>query len=136
MIEASLENRARAQGIKMTAQRAVVCSVLDGIDDHPDALQIHDKARQIDPRIALATVYRTMRLLEDRDLIKSHNFGDGRSRYEDGLKDEHGHLINSDTGEVIEFHDAEFENLKKRIAKRLGYDVTGHRLELYGKPLG
>ena len=130
----TLEQRFVARGLKMTAPRRIILSVLEASDDHPDAMAVHDRARENDPEIAMATVYRTLNLLEDLGLIERHDFGDGRARYEDAGKDHHDHLINLETGEIVEFHDEALEALKRNIADRLGFELTDHRLELYGKP--
>ena len=130
----TLEQRFVARGLKMTSPRRIILSVLEASDDHPDAMAVHDRARQTDPEIAMATVYRTLNLLEDLGLIERHDFGDGRARYEDASKDHHDHLINVETGDIVEFHNAALETLKSEIADRLGFDLVDHRLELYGKP--
>lgn len=130
----TLEQRFVARGLKMTEPRRIILSVLQASEDHPDAMAIHERARQNDPEIAMATVYRTLNLLEDLGLIERHDFGDGRARYEDAGKDHHDHLINVETGEIVEFHDAALETLKRDIADRLGFELADHRLELYGKP--
>ena len=98
--------------------------------------EVHQRATKIDERISLATVYRTLRLFEEAKLLERHDFGDGRSRYERRPMEHHDHLIDLDTGKVIEFHSDEIEELQTRVAERLGYDLVGHRLELYGMPLG
>jgi len=118
----------------MTGQRRVIARVLSDAQDHPDVLDVHRRAADIDERISLATVYRTLRLFEDSGIIQSHAFGGGRARYEATDDDEHhDHLIDVDTGEVIEFLDEELEALQEKIATRLGFRLVDHRLELYGK---
>lgn len=120
----------------MTEQRRVIARVLSDSDDHPDVEEVYRRASALDDRISLATVYRTLRLFEDSQIIQSHDFGGGRARYEAAEDDEHhDHLINVDTGDVIEFLDEELEALQEKIAKRLGFRLVDHRLELYGKPL-
>lgn len=118
----------------MTEQRKLVCHALERSDDHPDAELIFQRARKKDPKIALATVYRALKALDDLGLIITHEFGDGRTRYE--VKDDHhhDHLICTSSGKVIEFHDPELEKLKRKIAKRLGFALESHSLELYGRP--
>ena len=124
------------KGLKMTGQRRVVAQVLSDADDHPDVEEVYRRASLIDERISLATVYRTLRLFEDSAIIQSHDFGGGRARYEAAESDEHhDHLIDVDTGEVVEFYDEELEALQERIARRLGFRLVDHRMELYGKPL-
>ncbi len=120
----------------MTEQRRVIARVLSDSEDHPDVEEVYRRASALDDRISLATVYRTLRLFEDSQIIQSHDFGGGRARYEATEEDEHhDHLINVDTGEVIEFLDEELEALQEKIAKRLGFRLVDHRLELYGKPV-
>jgi Fur family ferric uptake transcriptional regulator len=124
------------KGLKMTEQRRVIARVLSDSEDHPDVEEVYRRASALDDRISLATVYRTLRLFEDSQIIQSHDFGGGRARYEATEEDEHhDHLINVDTGEVIEFLDEELEALQEKIAKRLGFRLVDHRLELYGKPV-
>lgn len=124
------------KGLKMTEQRRVVARVLSDAADHPDVEEVYRRASLIDQRISLATVYRTLRLFEDSAIIQSHDFGGGRARYEATEGDEHhDHLIDVDTGEVVEFYDEELEALQERIARRLGFRLVDHRMELYGKPL-
>ena len=123
------------KGLRMTEQRKVIASVLTKSDDHPDAESVYRRASRIDPKISLATVYRTLRLFAETSIIETHDFRDGRARYETADDDHHDHLIDLETGQVIEFMDAEIERLQERIAKKLGYKLIDHRLELYGKPL-
>ena len=103
--------------------------------DHPDVEELHRRAHAVDPHISIATVYRTVRLFEEAGVVERHDFGDGRSRYEEAGDDHHDHLIDTRSGEVIEFFDAEIERLKTEIAERLGFELVGHKLELYGKPI-
>ncbi len=131
---ADLINRGVAKGLRMTDQRRVVARVLGAADDHPDVEELYARAVAIDPRISLATVYRTVKLFEEAGLLDKHEFGDGRARYEDAERDHHDHLIDVSTGQVIEFVDPEIEELQERIAARLGYRLIGHRLELLGIP--
>ncbi|SEN04388.1 manganese uptake regulator, Fur family [Pseudorhodobacter antarcticus] len=127
--------RSIAQGLRMTDQRRIVARVIGDADDHPDVEELYNRAAAIDPRISLATVYRTVKLFEEAGILERHEFGDGRARYEDAERDHHDHLIDMHSGEVIEFVDPEIEALQERIAARLGYTLKGHRLELYGVPL-
>lgn len=119
----------------MTGARRIIVEVLQSAEDHPDAFVLQERARKRDPSISTATVYRTLKLLEELNLISRHDFGDGRARYEEADKEHHDHLINLETGEIIEFHDEKLEALKQAIAEHLGYDLKDHRLELYGMPL-
>ena len=120
------------KGLRMTEQRRVIARVISSSDDHPDAEELHRRASAEDNRISLATVYRTVRLFEEAGIIARHDFRDGRSRYEELPDDHHDHLIDVNTGEVIEFFDEEIERLQELIAKRHGYKLVDHRLELYG----
>ncbi|MEO1305570.1 MAG: Fur family transcriptional regulator [Pseudomonadota bacterium] len=122
-------------GLRLTDARRAILQALQSSDDHPDALMLHERAKAIDPTIAQATVYRTMRLLEEVGLVEKHDFGKGRARYEEAEKDQHDHLINLATGEIIEFQDEALEALKVAIARKLGFDLRDHRLELYGVPI-
>ena len=127
-----LADRAEAKGLRMTGQRRTIAAVLDEADDHPDVEQLHVRATAVDAGISIATVYRTVKLFEEAGLLERVEFGDGRARYEDAERDHHDHLIDLQTGEVIEFVDEEIEALQERIAERLGYNLKGHRMELYG----
>lgn len=120
----------------MTGQRRTIARVLGEMDDHPDVEELHRRSAQIDHRISLSTVYRTVRLLEDAGILARHEFGDGRARYERAARKHHDHLIDVRTGTVIEFHSEEIERLQGVIARELGYRLVRHRLELYGVPLG
>ncbi|MEL6957267.1 MAG: Fur family transcriptional regulator, partial [Pseudomonadota bacterium] len=124
------------KGLRMTQPRRVIAKVLSDSDDHPDAEELHKRANAIDRSISLATVYRTVKLFEDYDIIARHDFRDGRSRFEELPTDHHDHLIDVKSGEVLEFHNEEIERLQEEIAKKLGYKLVDHRLELYGVPLG
>lgn len=128
----SLIDRSAAMGLRMTGQRKVIAQVLERAEDHPDVEELHARASAIDAGISIATVYRTVKLFEESGLLERYEFGDGRARYEDADRDHHDHLIDMQTGEVIEFVDPEIEALQEKIAKRLGYKLKGHRLELYG----
>lgn len=119
----------------MTEQRRVIARVLSVAEDHPDVEEIHRRASEIDSRISIATVYRTMRLFEEAGVVERHDFQDGRARYEEASEDHHDHLIDLKSGEVIEFVNEEIERLQERIANELGYKLVEHRLELYGVPL-
>ena len=116
----------------MTEQRRVVGRVLEDAKDHPDVEELYARASEVDPNISIATVYRTVKLFEEAGIIDRLEFGDGRARYEDAERDHHDHLIDMSTGEVVEFVDEEIERLQEKIAARLGYELRGHRLELYG----
>lgn len=130
-----LEKLCAEKGMRMTDQRRVIARVLSVADDHPDVEEIHRRAAAIDPRISIATVYRTMRLFEESGVVERHDFQDGRSRYEEATDDHHDHLIDLKTGSVIEFVSPEIEALQRKIAEEHGYKLMAHRLELYGVPL-
>ena len=123
------------RGMKMTGQRRVIAGVLSDAEDHPDVEEVYRRATQVDPRISIATVYRTVRLFEEANILERHDFGDGRSRYEELTSEHHDHLIDIQTGTVIEFQDGELEALKEKIAAAHGFRLMGHRLELYGVPV-
>lgn len=123
------------KGMRMTEQRRVIARVLSQAADHPDVEELHRRSHAVDPHISIATVYRTVRLLEESGIITRHDFRDGRSRYEELRESHHDHLIDLKTGRVIEFADKEIEALQEAIAKRLGYRLVEHRLELYAVPL-
>ena len=127
--------RCEAQGLRLTDQRRTIALVLEDADDHPDVEELYSRASAIDPRISLATVYRTVKLFEEAGILEKHEFRDGRARYEDADRDHHDHLIDLHSGEVIEFVDEEIEQLQERIARKLGYELKGHRMELYGVPI-
>jgi Fur family transcriptional regulator, ferric uptake regulator len=126
--------RCEAKGLRMTDQRRIVARVITEADDHPDTEEVYARASKLDPRISIATVYRTVKLFEEAGILDRLEFGDGRARYEDAERDHHDHLIDVHTGEVIEFVDPEIEALQEKIAERLGYKLVGHRLELLGTP--
>jgi Fur family transcriptional regulator, ferric uptake regulator len=127
--------RCESLGLRLTDQRRTIARVIEEACDHPDVEELHNRATALDPRISIATVYRTVKLFEEAGMLDKHEFGDGRARYEDAERDHHDHLIDLHSGEVIEFFDPEIEALQERIAARLGYRLKGHRLELYGVPL-
>ncbi len=131
----TLIERAAEKGLRMTGQRVVIAEILEQAQDHPDVEQLHARAVARDASISIATVYRTVKLFEESGLLERLEFGDGRARYEDAERDHHDHLIDLQSGEIIEFVDPEIEELQERISKRLGYQLKGHRLELYGVKL-
>ncbi len=131
----SILQRCESKKLRMTDQRRIIAAVLDESDDHPDVEELHERASANDPRISIATVYRTVKLFEEAGILEKHEFGDGRARYETADRDHHDHLIDLQSGEVIEFVDPEIEALQERIAQKLGFRLKGHRLELYGVPL-
>ena len=130
--EHGLIARCEAKGLRLTGQRRLIAQVIEAAEDHPDVETLHARALEIDAAVSIATVYRTVKLFEEAGLLERREFGDGRTRWEDADRDHHDHLIDTSTGEVIEFHDPEIETLKEAIARRLGYRLLGHRLELFG----
>jgi Fur family ferric uptake transcriptional regulator len=132
---ASIEQACIQSGMRMTEQRRVIARVLGSSRDHPDVEELYRRAVAIDDKISMSTVYRTVRLFEDAGIIERHDFRDGRSRYEQVPGEHHDHLINLRSGKVIEFRSEEIELLQEEIARRLGYRLVDHRLELYALPL-
>ena len=130
-----LERLCVERNLKMTEQRRVIARVLSEATDHPDVEQVHQRASEIDPRISIATVYRTVRLFEEANILERHDFGDGRARYEEAREEHHDHLIDIESGKVLEFHNSELERLKRAVAEELGYRLVDHRLELYAVPM-
>lgn len=130
-----LEKRCEEKGLKMTSQRRTIARVLSESDDHPDVELLHQRTHKLDPKISMATVYRTVRLFEEAGVIDKHDFGDGRARYEETSEEHHDHLIDMKSGAVIEFSNEEIEKLQHMVAEKLGYQLVGHRLELYCLPL-
>lgn len=127
-----LEQLCAERGLRITEQRRVIAQVLSASEDHPDVELLHKRAVAIDPKISIATVYRTVRLFEEAGILDRHDFGDGRARYEAAPEAHHDHLIDVETGKVLEFVDPELEALQKQIAEKLGYRLVDHRMELYG----
>ncbi|WP_249692526.1 Fur family transcriptional regulator [Stappia sp. WLB 29] len=131
----SLEEQCVAKGMRMTEQRRIIARVIEGASDHPDVEELYRRAVENDPRISISTVYRTVKLFEDAGIIERHDFRDGRARYETVPEEHHDHLIDLKSGNVIEFRNEEIERLQEAIARKLGYRLVDHRLELYGVPL-
>ena len=130
-----IEEACAQRGIRMTEQRRVIARVLSDAADHPDVEEVHRRASAVDPKISIATVYRTVRLFGDAGILARHDFGDGRARYEMSPEVHHDHLIDVRIGKVIEFQDERIEKLQREVAERLGFRLVDHRLELYGVPL-
>lgn len=130
-----IEALCQEKGLRITDQRRVIAQVLSDATDHPDVEELHTRAAAIDPGISIATVYRTVRLFEEAGILERHDFGDGRARYEAAPESHHDHLIDVETGNVIEFVDPELEQLQKQIAEKLGFRLVDHRMELYGVSL-
>ena len=125
-----IENKCIKQGVRLTDQRKLVAKVMSESDDHPDVDELHKRVNKIDSKISIATVYRTVKLFEEAGILTKHDFKSGKARYE--LNDDHNHLIDIKTGEIIEFVDEEIEELQKKIADKYGYKLVDHKLELYG----
>ena len=132
----AIERACRAKGLRMTGQRRVIARILGEAEDHPDVVELHRRAAAVDDRISLSTVYRTVKLFETEGIIERLDLKDGRARYERAPRQHHDHLVDLATGDVIEFRSEEIEALQTEIAKRLGFRLVSHRLELYGVPLG
>ncbi len=135
MTRKTIVEKCEMAGLRMTEQRRLIAAVLEDADDHPDAEELYARASARDASVSLATIYRTLKLFEDKGILEKHEFLDGRARYETADRAHHDHLIDMTTGQVIEFVDPEIEKLQERIAARLGYEITGHKLELYGTPI-
>ena len=127
--------RCEQKSLRMTSQRKIIAQVLEDTADHPDVEELYTRASKIDPTISIATVYRTVKLFAEAGILDKLEFGDGRARYEDAERDHHDHLIDLNSGSVIEFVDSDIEKLQEKIANKLGYKLMGHKLELYGVPL-
>lgn len=130
-----IERLCSDKGLRMTGQRRTIARILSQATDHPDVEEVYRRANNIDARISLSTVYRTIKLFEAQGFLERHDFGAGRGRYEETARRHHDHLIDIDTGKVIEFRNEEIERLQERVARELGFDLIGHKLELYGTPL-
>ena len=135
MPDNNIERLCVEKGMKMTEQRRVIARVLSSADDHPDVEEVHRRASELDSHISIATVYRTVRLFEEANILERHDFGNGRARYEEVSEEHHDHLIDIQSGRVIEFQNQEIEALQEKIAKKNGMKLVGHRLELFGVPL-
>jgi Fur family ferric uptake transcriptional regulator len=131
----SIEARCVEKGMRMTEQRRTIARVLNNADDHPDVEELYRRCSKLDDRISISTVYRTVKLFEDSGIIERHDFREGRARFEQISDAHHDHLINLRTGEVIEFQSEEIERLQAEVARKLGYKLVDHRLELYAVPL-
>ena len=131
----TIMQRCERKGLRMTGQRKIIAQVLENAADHPDVEELYKRTSKIDPTISIATVYRTVKLFDEAGILDKLEFGDGRARYEDAKREHHDHLIDVNSGRVIEFMDSDIEKLQEKIAQKLGYRLMGHKLELYGVPL-
>ena len=131
----NIEQKCKAKGVRLTDQRKIIAEVISNSMDHPDVDLLHKKANLIDKKISIATVYRTVKLFEESGILEKHDFKGGKARYEQSLDDHHDHLIDVSSGEIIEFVDKDIEELQIKVAKKLGYKLVDHKLELYGSKL-
>ena len=129
----TIEQKCLAKGVKLTDQRRVIAQVMSESTDHPDVDELYNRVSKIDPKISIATVYRTVKLFEEAGILVKHDFKAGKARYE--INDDHNHLIDINSGEIVEFVDKDIEELQKKIAKKLGYNLVDHKLELYGSKI-
>ena len=127
-----IEDRCKQRGVRLTDQRRLIAKVMSQSSDHPDVDELHKKISKIDERVSIATVYRTVKLFEESGIIEKHDFKGGKARYEQSPDIHHDHLIDVNTGEIVEFVDEEIEKLQNKVAEKLGYKLVDHRLELYG----
>ena len=129
----TIEKKCLAKGVKLTEQRKIIAKVMSSSKDHPDVDELYKRVSNIDPKISIATVYRTIKLFAEEGIVTKHGFKGGKARYEELSESHHDHLIDIKTGEIIEFVDDEIEKLQKKIAEKFGYDLVDHKLELYGR---
>tara|TARA_B100000953_G_C17806728_1_gene353950 strand:+ start:170 stop:580 length:411 start_codon:yes stop_codon:yes gene_type:complete len=131
-MSSEIENKCLAKGVRLTEQRKLIAKVMSESEDHPDVDELHRRVSKLDPRVSIATVYRTVKLFEEAGIVSKHDFKGNKARYEEVPKEHHDHLIDINTGEIIEFVDQDIEKLQKKVAEKLGYKLVDHRLELYG----
>ncbi len=127
-----IENKCISKGVRLTEQRKLVAKVMSDSDDHPDVDELHKRVSKLDSKVSIATVYRTVKLFEEAGIVSKHDFKGNKARYEEVTKEHHDHLVDINTGEIIEFVDEDIEKLQKKVAEKLGYKLVDHRLELYG----
>ena len=131
----NIEEKCLARGVRLTEQRKIIAKIMSEAADHPDVDELHKRANKIDKRISIATVYRTVKLLEESGIVEKHDFKGGKARYEESPEEHHDHLIDINSGEIIEFVDKEIEELQIKVAQKLGYKLVDHKLELYGSKI-
>ena len=131
----SIEEKCKIKGVRLTDQRRVIAKVMSDANDHPDVDELHKRVNKIDKKISIATVYRTVKLLEESGIVEKHDFKGGKARYEQSPDEHHDHLIDINSGEIIEFVDKDIENLQNKVAQKLGYKLVDHKLELYGSKI-
>ena len=130
-----IENKCITKGVRLTDQRKLVAKVMSGSDDHPDVDELHKRVAKLDSKISIATVYRTVKLFEEAGIVAKHDFKGNKARYEEATQEHHDHLIDVNTGEIIEFVNEDIEKLQQKVAEKLGYKLVDHRLELYGSKI-
>ena len=134
-MSSAIENKCADKGVKLTDQRRLIAKVMSESDDHPDVDELHKRVNKVDTKISIATVYRTVKLFEETGIVAKHDFKGGKARYEQSPKEHHDHLIDINTGEIIEFVNEDIEKLQKKVAEKFGYKLVDHRLELYGSKI-
>ena len=131
----NIEDKCKAKGVRLTDQRRIIAKIMSNSKDHPDVDELHQRVSQIDKKISIATVYRTVKLFEEAGILEKHDFKGGKARYEQSPDEHHDHLIDINSGEILEFVDPEIEKLQKQVAEKLGYNLVDHKLELYGSKI-
>ena len=131
----SIEKKCKAKGVRLTDQRKIIAEVMSDSNDHPDVDNLHKRVTKIDNKISIATVYRTVKLFEESGILEKHDFKSGKARYEQSPDEHHDHLIDINSGEILEFVDKDIEKLQNEVAKKLGYKLVDHKLELYGSKI-
>ena len=134
-MNSSIEEKCKAKGVRLTDQRRLIAKVMSNSKDHPDVDELHKRVSDIDKKVSLATVYRTVKLFEESGIVEKHDFKGGKARYEQSPDEHHDHLIDINSGEILEFVDPEIERLQKKVAEKLGYKLVDHKLELYGSKI-
>mgnify|MGYP006148359671 CR=1 FL=1 len=134
-MSSSIEDKCIKKGVRLTEQRKLVAQVMSNSEDHPDVDELHKRINKLDPKISIATVYRTVKLFEESGIVAKHDFKGNKARYEQSPQEHHDHLIDINTGEIIEFVNEDIEKLQKQVAEKLGYKLVDHRLELYGSKI-
>ena len=134
-MSSNLEDKCIQKGVRLTEQRKLVAQVMSNSEDHPDVDELHKRINKLDPKISIATVYRTVKLFEESGIVAKHDFKGNKARYEQSPQEHHDHLIDINTGEIIEFVNQDIEKLQKQVAEKLGYKLVDHRLELYGSKI-
>ncbi len=131
----NIEEKCKIKGVRLTDQRKIIAQAMSNSDDHPDVDELHKRVNKVDKKISIATVYRTVKLFEESGIVEKHDFRGGKARYEEAPEEHHDHLIDINSGEIIEFVDKDIENLQNKVAEKLGYKLVDHKLELYGSKI-